>query len=1023
MPIFMLVKMLNEKKSQDQRISTIVLLCFFLSGSLGLIYEIIWIRKLGLIFGTTVFAISTVLAAFFGGLALGSLLFGKLASRFSNPVKAYALLEFAVSVFALLFPVILNLFGWLYTIFYPHIYSSFSFLTLTRFLLFALLLIFPTTMMGGTLPILSQYFVRSTEDMGKKLGILYALNTFGAAIGACLCGFYFIHTLGVDTTNYLAGIANIVVASFAYLAGSRLNLIPASTKDVSNVPGLVRKVRNLAGAIHASPLHSTKEESQASDPMLRYIIVCFFLSGFASIGYEVAWTRYLSLPLANTRYTYTIILTVFLSGIAIGSMIFARFFDKVKNRVRFFGCLEIGIGFSAFILVPIVYLLATKVEYSLFLSDFLTCGILMLIPTIFMGATFPIVVKIMTANASSIGHSTGRLYAINTLGCILGSITTGFLLIPVLGIRLSLNVLVGINILIGFFCLFKDAKRKWAFNAIITVVTVLAFLISHISLKVQIPKDFLTILKKPSEKITLVKEGLENTVWMTVNQQNQQKSIWANQTVLGRTRAKEPYGISPQIIAGHIPVLLHRGSPKEILAICLGTGQTFGSILSYDIEKIDVVEISKTIADIALEEFKDYNGDIGMDERATIIVEDGRNFVAHTRNMYDIITLEPSPPEEAGIVNLYTQEFYQSSKRRLNKDGIMSQWLPIYNTHPDETARIIRTFISVFPDSILWYNGADLVLLGFNGRIQIGINEIESLLQNKKISSDLGVSYLGDQEYNLNEVQNLLAGFLMGPEELQKFSNSAAPITDNHPDLEYTFLKYETLENKPEWLTIYNSEKIEHHLTPLQPYFPSIPKDRIEKMEEIRSKYVSHLYAEAYNRLAVAKAKEDLEAAIAFCKKALEHNSSYGIAYSNLGAYYYEQGKASEAISAYEKAVQLLPDVPELWHASGRAHWSAGRSDEAIEAWHRAVNIKPDFAEAYNDLGVAYTIARQYQNAIEAYKKAIGAKPDCADTYYNLGLVYERTSQWANAIAMYKEAIRINPDFTEALARLKSIAR
>jgi len=1013
--------------SRDRRISITVLLCFSLSGFLGLIYEIVWIRKLGLIFGTTVFAVTTVLAAFFGGLALGSLLLGRLASNTGNPaassrrftegglLKVYAFLQVAIGVFALLFPIILQFSGWFYSLLYPYIYRSFFLLTFTRFLLFAFLLIFPTTMMGGSLPVLSQYFIRSRKGIGKKLAMLYALNTLGAAAGAFLCGFYFIRYLGVNTTNYLAGIASIAVASIAYLSGR------AATQPEPANPAQRQQ--------HDGP--PQKKAVGSSNPALKYISLCFFLSGFAAIAYEVIWTRYLSLPLMNTRYTYTIILTVFLLGIGIGSMVLSRFIGKIKNKVRFFACLEIGIGFFAFALGPIVYLLATKMKFSLFGSAFLASGILMLIPTIFMGATFPVVVEILTTNVKKIGYSTGKLYAINTLGCILGSITAGFLLLPILGIKVSLNIVIAINILIGFFCLFRDSRKNWIFNATAVALVAVALLLCRVYLSAQVPKGFLEILKAPSEEIVFIEEGLENTIWLTVNQQNQQKSVWANQTVLGRTRAEGVHKISPQRIAGHIPVLLHKGEPKRVLGICLGTGQTFGSILNYNIEKMDVVEISRAIVDIALEHFKDENEDIGNDERTTIITEDGRNYIAHTRNMYDIITLEPSPPEEAGIVNLYTKEFYQLSRKRLNENGVMSQWLPIYNVHPDETARIVKTFIHVFPDSILWYNGADLILLGFNGEIQIDTQKIESFLRKdwgfssgRNISRDLGMSYLGDKEHSLNRIENLLAGFLMGPEELKKFSHSGfaselSVITDNHPDLEYTFLKYKTLKNRQEWLKIYNAEKLEPYLTPLQSYLPHISKDKVEEIEGTRAKYVAHLYAQSYSNL--AKGEENLEESINLCKKALEYNPSYSVPYSNLGVYYHKQGREQEALSAYKEAVRLSPDFSEAWYGLGGVYWSLRNIDDAINAWNKAVKIKPGFAEAYNNLGSAHAASERYNVAIRAYKKAVKVKPDYANAYYNLGLVYEDTLQRENAIAAYRSAVEVEPGHRAANARLGSL--
>ena len=1065
----------------EKKQTIIILACFFASGFLGLVYEIIWIRRLGLIFGTTVFSITTVLSAFFGGLAIGSFVFGKFADHFKNPIKIYAILEFAVGIFALLFPSFLKLYGGFYNLIYEYVYQSFVLATAIKFILFVFLLIIPTIMMGGTLPILSKYFIRSNEVIGKRLGIIYGINTAGATLGVFLCGFYFMHLLGVDSTNYIAGGINIIIALFLYFVSRNIET-PSPNIETSEKPKLSSRILwdSVWKNVQKSPfiplfqrgkLNSTFEKLSPNSPFIKggkggfknatfhYISVCFFLSGFASIGYEIAWTRYLSLPLANTRYTYTMILAIFLLGTALGSLIFARLFDRIKNRVRFFACLEIGIGTSAFLLSPIVYYFAIKIKYSLILYDFLACSILMFIPTLLMGATFPIVVRIMTKDYGSIGNWTGKLYAINTFGCILGSIVAGFVLIPLLGIKLSLGILIAINIVIGLFCLFRDSKKSWIFNSIIVSVTVIVFIIIHFSMKIDIPRDFLNIIKGKSEEIISIEEGLENTVWVTTNSQNQQKSIWANQTVLGRTLTNEPYTFSPQIIQGHIPMLLHRGSPKKILGICLGTGQTFGSILSYDIEKMDLVEISKTIANIASEEFRNYNRNLIGDKRVNLVISDGRDYVAHTKNTYDIITLEPSPPEEAGIVNLYTKEFYGFCYKRLNADGIMSQWLPIYSTHPDETARIIKTFISVFPNSLLWYNSADLILLGFKGDIKFGIDKIGILLANKVISDDLSISYLDSKDSYLKNQYPLLACLLMGPDELRDFSESYLPITDNHPDLEYTFLKYERLADKSEMMVIYNAEKIKQYLAPLKKYYTDnniildqvsfydyfgVPKRQlspaeanasalhtktknqlgqqaiVKTMESIRSRYIGRLFAEAYNRIATTK--DNPTEAIALCKKALEYDPNYGMAYGNLGSYYYNQGDLAQGINYYKKAVELLPDLPYLWHVLGSVYWTSNSPENAINAWLNAVKHRPKFAEAYNDLGVVYTNLGRYQEAIISYKGAIMAKADYADAYYNLGLAYEAISDWQNAISAYKKALEIDPKLSEADVRLKNMA-
>ena len=946
------VLMSDKKTNQQQNIPAVILICFFLSGLLGLTYEIIWIRKLGLIFGTTVVAMTTVLAAFFGGLAAGSYIFGRISDRLKNPIQAYAVLELLISIFAFFFPVILILAGKFYSLFYPYLSENFIVLNVTRFILFAALLVLPTTMMGATLPLVSRFFIRSPEYAGGRFGILYAVNTFGAVAGAFFCGFYCIRTLGVDTSNHFAAILNAVVALTAYWQSRQL-ILPAETASLSEPPP-----KDDGGKVNGA----------RKSPF--FIPVCFFLSGFASIGYEIIWTRYVSLPLSNTRYTYTIILTVFLLGTAIGSILFASFFDKVKNKIRFFGCLEIGIGISAFLLVPLVYLAGAKVQYSLFAFEFLICAVLMLIPTVLMGAAFPIVIKIMTASSGRIGCSTGTCYAVNTLGCISGALVTGFLLIPFLGIRLSLNVIVAVNLLAGFYCLLKDAmnvNKKWIFNAIIAVVSIGAVLLIHASIHVRIPEDFLTTLKNPAENITLTRECLENTVWETVNPSNQQHSLWVNRTVLGRTLAMEPYRVPPQIIAGHIPMLLHHGDLKKVLGICLGTGQTFGSILAYDIDTMDIVELSKTIIGLACTDFKDVNRDLGNNARVHLIAEDGRNFVAHTKNNYDVITLEPPPPEEAGIVNLYSAEFYQLCGKRLNKNGILSQWLPIHSTSPDDTKRIIKTFVSVFPNSVLWYNTADLILLGFNGGIAIDAEKMQALLSNPGIAKDLSVSYIGSNlpdmlpapgadfsadsagNTNLTGIKNFLACLLMGPAELQRFSLAAVPVTDNHPDLEYTFAKYDMLKNRQEWLVIWNADSIRKNLAPLKYYLPPMSRAEVEKIEKIRSRYIAQLYADVYLRLATGKAVTGLEESIALCKKALDYNPEYGLAYYKLGDNYFEQGNQREAIGAYEKAVYYMPMVIDIWQKLITAYKAAGRLEEAERTLQRAMDVQQKYSSSiYN---------------------------------------------------------------------------
>jgi spermidine synthase len=452
----------------------VLLTCLFFSGALSLIYEVLWIRAFGLVFGTTVVAMTSVLAVFFGGIAIGNHLFGRLAGSVKNPIRVYAMLEFCIGVFAALFPFIGEVAGILYKFLYPGIGNAVIGHTALRIALFAAVLIIPTTMMGGAIPLLSRFCIRTYGSIGSMSGLLYSVNTFGAVAGVCFCGFFSIRIFGVEATNYGAAIMNILISMIAYGYSRKYRLPPAATQET---------------VLQAAALPSSTSFSFIS----RLMLAGLFLSGFTALGYEIAWTRYLSLPLSNTRYTYTIILSVFLLGTAIGSMVFSRFAHRIKNSARFFGMCQLATAFSAFLLVPLVFAAAVTIPYQLFAFEFLLCAALMLLPTMFMGAAFPSAVVILSKNVHSIGASTGKCYAVNTLGCIAGSLITGFLLLPLSGIAVSLKVLLAINAVTGLAFLITDMpKNRFKNLSVPGALACLAFLARH-SLTLKYQKTFFRV--------------------------------------------------------------------------------------------------------------------------------------------------------------------------------------------------------------------------------------------------------------------------------------------------------------------------------------------------------------------------------------------------------------------------------------------------------------------------------------------------------------------------------------------------
>jgi len=906
---------------------SVLLACLFLSGALSLVYEVLWIRNLGLVFGTTVVAMTSVLAVFFGGLAIGNHFFGRLAAGQRHPIRVYAVLELGIGVFAALFPGIGRCLEQAYSLLYPGMGDGIVGHTLLRVALFAAVLLIPTTMMGGSLPLLSRFCIRTYGNIGRVSGLLYSVNTFGAVAGVCFCGFFSIRLFGAGATNYGAALLNVLISAILYWYAYKHPLPAATTRET---------------AARSTTLPPDTSFSLIS----RLMPAGLFLSGFTALGYEIVWTRYLSLPLSNTRYTYTIVLAVFLLGTAIGGMAFSRFSHRIKNNLRFFGMCQLGIALSAFMLAPLVFAAAVAIPYRLFTFEFTLCAALMLLPTIFMGAAFPAAIQILSKDVLCIGASTGKCYAVNTLGCIAGSLVTGFLLLPLSGIAVSLKALLAISVATGLAVLIADAKNLVRNLVTAGLLTCLAFL-GHSFIKVTIPDDFLARLKSPQERIVRVCEGLENTVWETENMSNLQRSIWTNRTVLGRTLAAGPYEVCPQAIAGHIPMLLHTGNPQSICGICLGTGQTFGSFLSYDFKALDIVEISKDVVSAATTDFAQFNRELLKNPRVRVHVEDGRNYIRFSRGTYDLITLEPPPPEEAGIVNLYSLEFYRLCRKRLDENGMLSQWLPIYNTEPEVTKRIIATFIKEFPRTILWYNAADLMLLGFTSGLPESPGKIIQRLARSDVQMDLSISYTSSNipgidspgKENLSVPNNFFACFLMGPRELSRFSQKAKPITDDHPDLEYLYTSCEESADKAELMVMYNTDSLKTCLADMRAYPCLIPQENLEPIVKTRSRYLEHLYATSYLKMAIRHGKTSPEESIGFCKKALDHNPEYGLAYYQMGNNYVQQGKLPDACFAYEKAAHYLPIVLDIWQKLADAYRNTGRTGDAEKTIQHAEDI------------------------------------------------------------------------------------
>ncbi|HZA54201.1 MAG TPA: fused MFS/spermidine synthase, partial [Candidatus Udaeobacter sp.] len=427
-------------RSKQDWLLGIGLFCFFFSGAAGLIYQVVWTRMLTQIFGNTTYAIATVLSAFMAGLAIGSYLFGQIADRGKNDFLLYGILEAGVGVYGFLVPWFFagaqKLYGPIFGLneSYPFIFN------LVLFFLSFVLLVFPTLLMGATLPVLSRFFVRSFAQFGRRVGDLYATNTLGAVIGCAAGGFLLIPTLGMRATVYVAAGVNLVIAAVILII-DRIR-----DKETAEIPPEA-----------AAPAAVTTQAENGASWLHWIILSSFALSGFASLVYENAWTRALTLVIGSSIYSFTTMLVTFLIGLALGGFIYARFLGEREARLSTFGLIELWVGLAALATIPLferLPLIFVRLLHGfgdtftvfLWLQIFLS-ALVMFLPTVLLGMTFPLVARLFTQSLYRVGSGVGSSYAANTVGAVLGAFAGGFILIPTIGVQNAIIFAVVMNLL------------------------------------------------------------------------------------------------------------------------------------------------------------------------------------------------------------------------------------------------------------------------------------------------------------------------------------------------------------------------------------------------------------------------------------------------------------------------------------------------------------------------------------------------------------------------------------------------
>ena len=728
-----------------------LLVLFFFSGVSSLVYQVVWARMLTVIFGTTLLATSTVLSAFMAGLALGSWVLGRHIDRCKHPLRIFAALEAGIGLFALFFPSISanlgNAYGGL-----VGLQGNFYLFSLARFgLCFALLLI-PTALMGGTLPVVAKFAVRRLGRLGSSVGQLYAVNTLGAVVGVLAATFGLMEGLGLQGTTQAIAAVNFLVAGAAWLWGGQ------------------RAVDVGAGA-------ATK--TSHSDRVLWGVLAGFALSGFAALGYEVAWMRLLMVSFSfNSHYEFSIVLVAFLSGLALGGWLGSRLLTRQPDLLSIFVWVQFLIGACGALSVLAFAHLSALVEPiqradSWWVSRtgvFFTAVAIMLLPTLAMGVIFPLVGQIYTRQLARLGRGIGDISAVNSLGAVGGAFVTGFVLIPLLGTEWSVKVLAALNGLVGLSIALISQQRKrlvWGGAAGLALLLVL------------VPSDVLRRIAEPTavnRELVFYQEGAEGVI--TVEQQT---DGFRKMALNGGGQVPTDYS-SLQIfrLLGHLPLLLHP-DPQEVLVVSLGGGIALGGAAQYEPRRITCVELVPEVIDAARAHFGEFNHHVLENPTAwniELVIDDGRNFLLSSRDTYQIITGDATHPTSADSWVLYTKEFYELCRGRLSADGIMAQWLPFHGLPPDDYKTIVRTFQHVFPHATLWRSNNYSIMVGTMQPLAIDWERLKEKMAPPRVHRSL-------EDIDLGNSFALLNSLVMDEETLRRYVGEGPLNTDDHPYISF----------------------------------------------------------------------------------------------------------------------------------------------------------------------------------------------------------------------------------------------
>jgi spermidine synthase len=982
---------------------------FFLSGLSGLVYQVVWVRVFGNVFGNTIYSAAIVVAVFMLGLGAGSWIAGAWADRryarmaheggrHAALLSAYGYFELAIGALglgvALLLPRLAPLSAAVssYVVEPSGWYALSAASYLARVTIAVVLLTPITILMGGTLTLLIRHLVHADLDRaGWRVAALYGINTAGAAVGALVTDFSLVPLLGLLQTQSVAAFCNVIAGIGA--------LVMASARNVRTPAPDTRRRKRATPRTDAAEVPARQVEAGeprrvplAVEPRVFFTALALACTGFAALGMEILWFRHFSILLGGFRAVFALLLALILTGVAVGSLIGGAVDRRTRRPAEWFMVVQalfvaFTLGGLALADVDVInrtdatFLGAAAAPGTIGELWFNTWPMLLevAVPALLMGFSFPLANAIVQNAELSVGRRAGGLYLANTAGAVAGSVAAGFLTLPVLGLQRSATVFMTCAALslLPLYAAARPSRRALAGSLVIAGVALGAWL--------QLPADFMMLralgTPDPAETRLTAADGLTELVAVTESQKG--RTLVTNGHAMSSTW---PLSQRYMRALAHIP-LLSIENPETVLVVGFGVGNTTqAATLHPTVRRVELADLSRDILAHASYFAADNKG-VLKDPKVAVYINDGRQHLQmQPPGSYDLIVLEPPPIAYAGVSALYSREFYQLARTRLQPQGYLSQWLPAYQVPADIALAMVASFVDVFPESVLLSGaGSDLILLGTNGsRIEADPDRLEAALSRAPtVREDLS-------RVDLGSVHEIVGTFVGSAQRLREATSGIERVIDDRPIQEYGVHSMLNighgvpgglvdLAGVAEWCSrCFADGKPVPSLARLDEYFQllSLAYDatRAEGAEarlggEMQgrtvagSRYLGAIVPESadlHNVLGLGLAQRgQLDAAILEFRHALQLDADDAAAHWHLGVALVQKGDPRDALMHLERSVELDPENSQAQSDLGLLLAMQGRLDEAHTHLNKAVTIDPDLQEARRNLALVEERLRQ----------------------------------------------------------------